>query len=138
MGLLFIPIQSHSTADVGPNFGQCYSEAHMPIRMPATYIRQSVSIALMVFGLFAARGAYAQMLAGYWTFDDGSGKRSFSGTVHATTFGKAQYEWHPARRNGYAQPDGPAVDSTINADASAVFTLPAASLNVFRGQLGRE
>ena len=72
------------------------------------------------------------------SFDDGSGKRSFSGTVHATTFGKAQYEWHPARRNGYAQPDGPAVDSTINADASTVYTLPAASLNVFRGQLGRE
>jgi hypothetical protein len=72
------------------------------------------------------------------SFNDGSAKRSFSGTVHATTFGKAQYEWHPARRNGYAQPDGPAVVSTINADANTVYTLPAASLNVFRGKLSAE
>jgi hypothetical protein len=72
------------------------------------------------------------------SFNDGSAKRSFSGTVHATTFGKAQYEWHPARRNGYAQPDGPAVASTINADANTVYTLPAASLNVFRGKLSAE
>ena len=71
-------------------------------------------------------------------FNDGSGKRRFTGSVHATTFGKAQYEWHQARRNGYAQPDGPAVISTINADANTVYTLPAASLNVLRGRLSTE
>jgi hypothetical protein len=72
-------------------------------------------------------------------FNDGSGKnRTFGGPVGVTTFGAAQYQWHSARKNGYADPDGPAVSSIINANPSTVYTLPAASLNVFRGNIGRE
>jgi hypothetical protein len=71
-------------------------------------------------------------------FDDGSGKKkTFDGRVDATTFGAAQYQWHSARRNGYADPDGPAVSSTIAATPDIVYTLPAAPLNVFRGNLRR-
>jgi hypothetical protein len=71
-------------------------------------------------------------------FDDGSEKRTFDGHVDGTTFGAAQYQWHSARRNGYADPDGPPVSSTITATRDTVYTLPAASLNVFRGNLGRQ
>jgi F5/8 type C domain len=72
-------------------------------------------------------------------FNGGSGKNmTFGGPVDVTTFGAAQYQWHSARKNGYADPDGPAVSSTINANPSTVYTLPAASLNVFRGNIGRE
>jgi hypothetical protein len=59
----------------------------------------------------------------------------FSGPVDVITFGKAQYQWHPARRNGYADPDGPAVRSTIQGGASAQYTLPAASVTVLRGRI---
>jgi hypothetical protein len=70
------------------------------------------------------------------SFSDGSGKaRTFDGNVRTTTFGKAQYDWHPARREGYAQPVGPAATSTITAGRDTAFTLPAASLNVFRGTI---
>jgi hypothetical protein len=70
-------------------------------------------------------------------FHDGSVnvERSFAGPVTMVTFGKEQYQWHPARKNGYADPDGPAVTSTINAGAGTIYTLPPASLNVVRGQI---
>ena len=72
-------------------------------------------------------------------FDDGSGKkRTFDGHVDAITFGAAQYQWHSARRNGYADPDGPPVSSAITATPATVYTLPAASLTVFRGNLNRK
>jgi hypothetical protein len=63
--------------------------------------------------------------------DDG-----FAGTVTMITFGKAQYRWHPARKRGYADPDGPPAKSTIQAGAGTVFTLPAASVTVLRGKTG--
>ena len=70
------------------------------------------------------------------SFDDGSGgRRTFDGNVNAKTFGAAQYQWHSARRNGYADPDTPPVSSTITATPGTVYTLPAASLNVFCGSL---
>jgi hypothetical protein len=73
------------------------------------------------------------------SFDDGSGKkRTFDGNVNAKTFGAAQYQWHSARRNGYADPDTPPVSSTITATPGTVYTLPAASLNVFRGSLSSQ
>src|SRR6185312_8752349 len=73
------------------------------------------------------------------SFNDGSGtKRTFAGNVHATTFGKAQYDWHPARRNGYAQPNDPPVTSTLTPGSDNVYTLPAASLNVFREKLTQQ
>jgi hypothetical protein len=60
---------------------------------------------------------------------------SFAGPITTTTFGKAQYQWHPAGRNGYADPDGPAVTASFEAGASTLYTLPPASINVIRGKL---
>ena len=34
--------------------------------------------------------------------------RFFSGPVTTTTFGRAQYQWHPDAKGGSADPDGPA------------------------------
>lgn len=47
-------------------------------------------------------------------FHDDSAKadREFAGPVEIETFGKAQYQWHPARQNGYADPDGPPITKT--------------------------
>ena len=50
-----------------------------------------------------------------------------------TTFGKAQYQWHPDKNGGRADPDGPAVKSTLIATSDTKFTLPAASITVLRG-----
>jgi hypothetical protein len=62
-------------------------------------------------------------------------EREFAGPVEVVTFGKAQYQWHPAWRNGYADPDGPPVSVTINAVPSVTYTLSPASLNIIRGRL---
>jgi hypothetical protein len=60
----------------------------------------------------------------------------FSGPVEMITFGKAQYQWHPAGRNGYPDPDNPPVRSTISAREGTEFSLPAASVTVLRGVTG--
>jgi len=62
--------------------------------------------------------------------------RSFSGPVTMITFGKAQYVWHPGRKNGYADPDGPPAQSSLQADAQTQYNLPPASLTILRGRLG--
>ena len=49
-----------------------------------------------------------------------------------TAFGKAQYQWHPARKKGYADPDGPAVTSTLDGGEGAQYALPPASITVLR------
>ena len=61
---------------------------------------------------------------------------SFVGKVTIITFGKEQYEWHPDRKKGYAEPDGPPVTSEIKAERSTEYNLPAASVTVLRGTLG--
>jgi len=68
------------------------------------------------------------------SFDDGEKKAAatFSGSVSLVTFGKAQYAWHPNRNGGTADPDGPAMKSTVNGP-STNFSLPAASVTVLRG-----
>ena len=69
------------------------------------------------------------------SFDDAQKKSAaaFAGPVNITTFGKAQYAWHPNRTGGTADPDGPAAKSTVTAGAGTPFTLPAASVTVLRG-----
>ena len=67
--------------------------------------------------------------------DSDKGAHAFAGPVDFISFGKAQYEWHSARRNGYADPDNPPVRSNINATNETVYTLPAASVTVLRGHL---
>jgi hypothetical protein len=61
----------------------------------------------------------------------------FSGAVDVVTFGAAQYQWHAAPSGGHAEPDGPAAHSTVNANTATEFTLPAASVTVLRGKLGK-
>jgi hypothetical protein len=51
------------------------------------------------------------------------------------TFGKAQYQWHADRKRGHADPDNPPLRSTISADNSTQYELPAASLTVLRGKI---
>jgi len=63
--------------------------------------------------------------------------RFFSGPVTTTTFGRAQYQWHPDAKGGSADPDGPALKASINANAETWFDLPGASLTVIRGSLGK-
>lgn len=64
---------------------------------------------------------------------DTSQETSFAGPVTMITFGKEQYQWHPDRKKGYADPDGPAVTSTLQAVPGTLYTLPAASVTVLRG-----
>jgi hypothetical protein len=62
-------------------------------------------------------------------------EHSFVGPVTMITFGKAQYQWHPARKEGYADPDGPPVTSTVSGGPDTTYTLPPASINVLRGKV---
>jgi hypothetical protein len=58
----------------------------------------------------------------------------FAGPVTMITFGKNQYQWHSARNQGYADPDGPPVTSTVQSAPAALFTLAPASITVLRGK----
>jgi len=58
---------------------------------------------------------------------------SFSGSVTAKIFGKAQYQWHPATLQ--ADPDGPIATSAIPASPDSLFELPPASITVLRGKV---
>jgi hypothetical protein len=88
------------------------------------------------------------------TFDGSSDKQSsFAGAVETSTFGSAQYQWHPAQTRfmahaeesgkptivatskGWADPDGPIVHSKLNAGKDTLFDLPAASVTVIRGTI---
>jgi hypothetical protein len=89
-------------------------------------------------------------------FDNSQDKTSdyFSGDVHVSTFGRAQYQWHPSFRNadsshipetldkipllytdGVADPDGPIQEGTVHGDQSTEYEIPAASIVVLRGNL---
>jgi hypothetical protein len=70
-------------------------------------------------------------------FQDSESKKdsTFAGPVTMITFGKNQYLWHPARRNGYAEPDGPAATSTISGADDTRYTLSPASVTVLRGHI---
>jgi hypothetical protein len=78
-------------------------------------------------------------------FDDAENgiSKSFAGPVNVTTFGSAQYRWHPAARSagrfggemGNADPDGPAEKSTVDATGATTFLLGAASVTVIRGKI---
>jgi len=68
--------------------------------------------------------------------DSGSNRNTFfAGQVAMITFGKAQYQWHAARKKGYADPDGPAARSQLTGEENMQYELPAASVTVLRGRL---
>jgi hypothetical protein len=71
------------------------------------------------------------------SFDDAAKGTAgfFAGPVSVTTFGKDQYQWHPDLNGGTADPDGPAVKSTIKGEPGTKFSLPAASVTVIRGTI---
>jgi hypothetical protein len=76
---------------------------------------------------------------------------AFDGSVGISTFGKAQYQWHPghtrfvghaeypaqpsveAESFGTADPDGPILHVKQNVSADTAYELPAASVTVIRG-----
>ena len=60
---------------------------------------------------------------------------SLSGRVSMITFGREQYQWHPARKKGYAEPDGPLKRSELNVEENTQYMLPPASVTVLRGSL---
>jgi hypothetical protein len=78
----------------------------------------------------------------------------FSGPVEVSTFGSAQYQWHPAQTRfmthaenaaqptivattrGTADPDGPIVHNKLSAEKETMYDLPAASVVVIRGNVG--
>lgn len=66
---------------------------------------------------------------------DGGVERYFSGDVSVTTFGAAQYVWHPEIKGGWADPDGPASRMTVQASSATRFNLPRASISVIRGKI---
>ncbi|MGC1870594.1 MAG: discoidin domain-containing protein [Acidobacteriaceae bacterium] len=89
-------------------------------------------------------------------FDNSQDKTAsyFSGDVHISTFGREQYKWHPAFRHadtshipatldkipllytdGFADPDGPILESTMHGDKSTEYEIPPASIVVLRGNL---
>ncbi|HKH98562.1 MAG TPA: discoidin domain-containing protein [Candidatus Sulfotelmatobacter sp.] len=79
---------------------------------------------------------------------------TFSGPVEISTFGSAQYQWHPAHTRfmahaehaaertvtaytkGWADPDGPIAHSKMNVGKDTLYELPAASVTVIRGMIG--
>ena len=64
-----------------------------------------------------------------------NGDRFFRGPVTAISFGKAQYQWHPARKNGFADPDTPPLRTAVEGGRNAEYMLPAASVTVLRGRV---
>jgi F5/8 type C domain len=64
-----------------------------------------------------------------------SGERFFRGPVTAISFGRAQYQWHPARKNGFADPDNPPLRTVVEGGSAAEYMLPAASVTVLRGRV---
>jgi hypothetical protein len=84
----------------------------------------------------------------------GEKENNFSGPVEVSTFGSAQYQWHPAQTRfmahaensgertivptskGWADPDGPIVHNKLTAARDTMYELPGASVVVIRGSIG--
>jgi hypothetical protein len=88
------------------------------------------------------------------TFEGPADKaNNFTGPVEVSTFGSAQYQWHPAQTRfmahaetsgertivatskGWADPDGPIVHNRLTAQRDTLYDIPAASVVVIRGNL---
>jgi len=69
---------------------------------------------------------------------DAGADLSFAGKTALISFGKAQYQWHADRKQGYADPNLPPVESTVDSAPGTLYTLPAASINVLRGRLAEK
>lgn len=67
--------------------------------------------------------------------DDAKTDNFLAAPVTMLSFGSTQYQWHPGRKTGYADPDNPPLKTTPAGSRGAVYTLPPASLNVLRGRV---
>ena len=67
--------------------------------------------------------------------DESSGVRHFEGKVDELSFGPGQYQWHADLNGGHADPDGPALKSTLQGSAGTTYNLPKASIIILRGNL---
>ena len=69
------------------------------------------------------------------SFEDSTqyGSGFFVGELAVRTFGKAQYQWHPATLT--ADPDGPIASTTINANVGTQYELAPSSITVLRGKI---
>jgi hypothetical protein len=68
---------------------------------------------------------------------DANQETSFAGPLTTVTFGTEQYQWHPDRKKGRADPDGPPAKETLQAGHDTQYDLPPASITVLRGSLDR-
>jgi hypothetical protein len=68
-------------------------------------------------------------------FSGGHRDGSFEGELSLATFGSEQYVWINDGPNSHADPDGPIVARTVNANSQSTFTLPKASVTVLRGKV---
>jgi hypothetical protein len=67
--------------------------------------------------------------------DPDVGKELFlAESVTMLTFGKNQYQWH-SEKDGYADPENPALKSVVIGGAEARYALPPASITALRGHL---
>ncbi len=91
-------------------------------------------------------------------FDDQSAHSvsGFAGPVKISEFGSRQYQWHPAKTRfsahaespsvaptvadlpGHADPDGPVMHTEQDAGKDSAYELPAASIVVIRGIVGKQ
>jgi len=60
---------------------------------------------------------------------------SFAGKITRITFGKEQYQWHPDRKKGYADPDLPPATGALEAKPDTEYVLPPASITILRGTI---
>ena len=67
--------------------------------------------------------------------EDANRISSFRGPVTMITLGKEQYQWHPDRKKGHADPDGPPARARVNANQGTKYDLPPATVTVLRGAL---
>ncbi len=72
-------------------------------------------------------------------FHDGAraSESGFTGAVRRVTFGPAQYVWHADGAAGFAKPDGPAAVEETRVTPETEYLLPAASISVITGAVGR-
>lgn len=70
-------------------------------------------------------------------FHDAEGNKNtaFTGKITMITFGREQYQWHPDRKKGHADPDGPPATRIVNAEQGTEYDLGPASLTVLRGSV---
>ncbi len=89
-------------------------------------------------------------------FEGQQDRSFFTGPVEISTFGSSQYQWHPPQtrfmahaensggqtivptNKGWADPDGPIVRTTMAGAQDTMYDLPAASVVVIRGRLGKK